>query len=341
MKHDIRVNLLHIALQAKRYKNEKKLIIQGTMPKNTTYISPIEQEQIARIMHWESMSPNHFIIFYGDTYFPKQLQHIPSPPLCLFCVGNINLLNQPQIAIVGGRCADQYSLQIAYHLANHLSLLGITITSGLAKGIDGSAAYGAIQNAGSTIAVLGSGPDIVYPKQHNKLHKRITQNGLLVSEYPPGTKPHSYHFPQRNRIISGLSSGVCILSAKIKSGSMITARFALEHNRTVFSVPGPINQAAYAGCHYLIQEGAMLLQHTHDVFSEIPHLLAQAAQDQIAAHILYALREKPYTSKALHNIYPAYKLLPALKTLQRAGLIKQHGCSYQLSYQWPCFEFSA
>ena len=193
-----------------------------------------------------------------DKYYPNKLKLIYDPPELLYCLGDIRLLNEPSIAIVGTRNASNYGKRIAYNLSQELSKRGVTIISGLASGIDSYAHEGAFKNVGKTIAVLGSGIDIIYPKENEDLYKSIIKNGgLIVSEFPLGTKPEKDNFPKRNRIISGLSDGVVVVEAKKKSGALITADLALEQGRSVFAVPGNIDSQNSEGTNNLIKEGAV------------------------------------------------------------------------------------
>ncbi|CAH9059895.1 hypothetical protein PSECIP111854_02497 [Pseudoalteromonas sp. CIP111854] len=215
---------------------------------------------------------NITIVSYFDKHYPTLLKEIVSAPFVLFCKGNIQLLGKPQIAIVGSRSASGTGLEIAADFAYHLNQAGLVVTSGLARGIDGAAHKGALAQSGATIAVLGTGVDIVYPKRHNLLYEQILAQGLLVSEFFPGSGPCANHFPRRNRIISGLSLGVVLVEAQIKSGSLITARYALEQNREVFAVPGSIKSPLSQGCHYLLKQGAILTECVEDIIEDVSFL---------------------------------------------------------------------
>ena len=209
--------------------------------------------------------------------YPEQLRYIYDPPIKLYVLGNKQILKQKGIAIVGSRKATEYGKKVALQLAEELCESGINIISGLAIGIDTYSHLGALQaiekccsNKGKTIAVLGSGLDEIYPQENIKLAKQIIYSGgCIVSEYPIGTKPEKLNFPQRNRIISGLSNGVVIVEASEKSGSLITAEFALEQGREVFAIPGNILNSNSAGTNNLIKQGAKLVTSYREVLEDV------------------------------------------------------------------------
>ena len=210
------------------------------------------------------------IITFGDDKYPQQLKEIYDPPLVLFVKGNSDLLNNMQIAVVGSRNATVNGRENALNISQQLSKHGLVITSGLALGIDAAAHKGALITQNSTIAVVATGLDKVYPARHKPLASLIlANNGAIVSEFFPGTSPKAGHFPKRNRIISGLSKGVLVVEAALKSGSLITARCALEQNREVFSVPSGIHNLQAKGCHWLIKQGAKLVEEAADIIEEL------------------------------------------------------------------------
>ncbi|KAF7767844.1 DNA processing protein [Pseudoalteromonas citrea] len=212
------------------------------------------------------------IVSYFDNRYPLSLKQISTAPLLLFCKGNIELLRRPQIAIVGSRSATPTGLEIASEFAYQLTQSGLVVTSGLARGIDGAAHKGVLANSGETIAVLGTGADVIYPKRHHLLYQQIVERGLIVSEFLPGTLANANNFPRRNRIISGLALGVLLVEAEIKSGSLITARYALEQDREVFAIPGSIKNPLSQGCHFLLKQGAKLTEHVSDILEEVSFL---------------------------------------------------------------------
>jgi len=228
---------------------------------------------VARDLQWLQQK-NCYILTLQDPRYPVLLKEITNSPPILFVQGNIELLNNQQIAVVGSRHPSSQGLDTAYSFANHLTELGFTITSGLALGIDAAGHRGALaQEHGKTLAVLGCGLDQIYPAVNKKLAYQIIENGALISEFPIGVAPQAQNFPQRNRIISGLSLGVLVVEAAIKSGALITANIAAEQGREVFAIPGSIHNAQVKGCHKLIRQGAKLVESTEDVLEELSGLL--------------------------------------------------------------------
>ncbi len=217
--------------------------------------------------------PNHHLITYDDPRYPDLLKEIPDAPCALFIQGNPNLLASPQFAIVGSRNPSHIGRQSAHDFAKELASLGLTITSGLALGIDASSHQGALAAQANTIAVLGCGLAHIYPARHRQLAEDIVQNGAIISEFPSQTKPYAHNFPLRNRIISGLSLGVLVVEAALRSGSLITARYATEQGREVFALPGSIHNPLARGCHKLIREGAKLVETTTDICEELTAML--------------------------------------------------------------------
>ncbi len=215
----------------------------------------------------------------NDDHYPSLLKEISAPPPLLYVNGNPDLLNHPQIAIVGSRNPSDVGKQIAADFAATLASQGFAITSGLALGIDAASHQGALKADGFTIAVAGTGPDRVYPARHQQLARDITQQGALVSEFPPGTSAKASHFPQRNRIISGLSMGLLVVEAAKKSGSLITARCAIDQGREVFAIPGSIHNPLARGCNALIRDGAKLVETTEDILEELKQFASKSAPE--------------------------------------------------------------
>jgi DNA processing protein len=209
------------------------------------------------------------VIDFFEPEYPYYLKQINYPPLVLYLKGNIDLLDTESVAIVGTRTPTKYGRLTAFNFAYKLCCLGLNIVSGLALGIDKAAHEGALAASGSTVGVLGSGLNCIYPSQNRKLARSIFEKGLMVSEYPLNTKPLASNFPRRNRIISGLSKGVVVIEAAQRSGALITANFALGQNREVFAVPGNIDQFQSKGPHSLIKEGAKLTESVEDILEEL------------------------------------------------------------------------
>lgn len=218
-----------------------------------------------------------FLLFTEDEY-PELLKEISTPPPVLFFKGNTSLLIKPKIAIVGSRKCSVYGLKMAEEIASYLSSQDLCIVSGMALGIDAKAQQSALFKSGKSIGVLGCGIDVIYPYQNKKLFEQMEKEGLLLTEFLPLTKPEAKNFPLRNRLISGLSLGVVVIEAYAKSGSLITAQFALEQNREVFAVPGTTKMPSFAGCNKLIQEGAYLIQSPEDVLKALPLVIEEVEE---------------------------------------------------------------
>lgn len=209
------------------------------------------------------------VLLWTDDRYPALLRELPDAPIRLYCRGDLSLLGNPCVAIVGTRACSRDGVRAAQAIAAGLAASGVTVVSGLAVGIDRQAHLAALPLPGGTIAVLGAGPDVCYPKENNELRQSIIDGGLLVSEYAPGTLPDPRHFPIRNRIISGLSLGVVVVEAATRSGSLITARLALEQNRSVYAVPGGIGSKHAEGCQKLIRDGAQPVFSFSDILSDL------------------------------------------------------------------------
>jgi DNA processing protein len=223
---------------------------------------------VAGALAWAA-EPGHAVVTLADETYPKLLLEIADPPALLYARGRLELLQRSALAVVGSRNATQQGAANAEAFARTLSESGLTIVSGLALGIDAAAHRGGLQGAGSTIAVLGTGIDILYPQRNAALAAEIAAHGLLVSEFPLGTAPAAQNFPRRNRLISGLAQGCLVVEAALASGSLITARAAAEQGREVFAVPGSIHSPLAKGCHALIKSGAKLVESAEDVLTEL------------------------------------------------------------------------
>jgi len=218
---------------------------------------------------WLEAPDRHLITLFMAAY-PRALRQIPDPPPVLFVDGDVATLSNPQLAMVGSRRASPSGVETAHCFSAELATCGLTITSGLALGVDAASHRGALAGGGRTLAVAANGLDSVYPRSHARLARQVAENGALVSEFSPGVPPLARHFPRRNRLISGLSVGVVVVEAARRSGSLITARLAGEQGREVFAVPGPIQSPLARGCHYLIGQGAKLVEQVSDILEELP-----------------------------------------------------------------------
>ena len=227
-----------------------------------------DTREISVALDWQGSSDQR-IVLYESTDYPLLLKQIAVPPPLLFCHGDVSLLNEPSYAVVGSRNATSYGTRQASLIASELATLGFTIVSGLAKGIDAAAHNSVLKTTGRTIAVIGTGIDREYPRSNKQLFAKMKSDGLVITEFMPGMPPKAMNFPQRNRIISGISLGTIVIEASLRSGSLITARLALEQNRCVFAVPGAIDCELAEGCHKLIREGASLTRGPNDICNEL------------------------------------------------------------------------
>jgi DNA processing protein len=238
------------------------------------------------------------VLAWSDSRYPQRLREIPDPPVFLYTVGDPGLLDNPGVAMVGSRDCSRYGIELAHRIAMELSEKGLTVISGLAYGIDREAHLGGLTGPGSSIAVMGTGPDLIYPATNRDLWGALAEKGLILSEFPPGTKPHAGNFPLRNRIISGLSLGVLVVEASTRSGSLITARLAMEQGREVFAVPGPVSLKSYRGCHEIINKGAKLVHGSEDILVEL--------KPQLEAFLVEQVLPKP-PPHAAHSIAKPYR----------------------------------
>ncbi|GFN23867.1 DNA-processing protein DprA [Thermanaeromonas sp. C210] len=218
---------------------------------------------------WDNLTGSGVgVLLFSDPVYPQELKNIYNPPPVLYYRGSLDFLENLKVAVVGTRRATAYGLKVAQALARELAEQGVSVVSGLAVGIDAAAHRGALQGKGKTIAVLGCGVDVIYPRQNTSLFQQIAREGLILSELPPGTPPERHHFPARNRIISGLCPGTVVVEAGERSGALITADFALEQGRDVFAVPGPITSLQSKGTLNLIKQGAKLVTGVEDILEE-------------------------------------------------------------------------
>ncbi|MBQ0833898.1 DNA-processing protein DprA [Marinobacter sp.] len=295
------------------------------------------------------------LVSWQHPHYPEALRHIHDAPLVLYARGDSGLLSREQIGVIGSRNATPAGLDHARRFAAELSKRGLLITSGLALGVDGAAHAGALDAGYATIAVIGCGLDRIYPNQHRRLGERVIGGGLMISEYPPGTPARAAHFPQRNRIISGLSRGILVVEAGLKSGSLITARMALEQGREVFAIPGSIHSPVARGCHDLIKQGARLVDQVDDILEELgaswslpagftaqepgdtepkaerPAVRATDALDSREIAVFEALGYDPQSTDALCSAtgLPADQLVQSLLLLELEGLVSSAPGGFQ------------
>lgn len=287
------------------------------------------------------------ILTMADADYPEPLKHIHDAPLVLYVRGDRSLLGREQIGIVGSRNATRAGLEHARAFAAALGRKGLLVTSGLALGVDGAAHSGALDAGFPTVAVIGNGVDRPYPHRHRTLSERIVSDGVIVSEYPPGTSAKAGHFPRRNRIISGLSRGILVVEAGLKSGSLITARLALEQGREVFAIPGSIHNPLARGCHDLIRQGAKLVETVDDICEELgawwcgqddaassapaPEQPLTAGLDTREIAVLEALGYDPRSTDDLCSVtgLPADQLMQSLLLLELQGLVDAAPGGYQ------------
>lgn len=294
-------------------------------------------EQFTKIIHAYEDQQIH-IVDLLDPLYPFYLKQIADPPIVLFVKGDIEQLNKPIIAIVGSRKCTEYGFDITYKFSSQLAQMGIRIISGMASGIDEAAHKGAL-STGHTLAVLGTGIDICYPSQNKAIYESIPKQGCLISEYFLGTTPMGFQFPKRNRIISGMALGVLVVEADLRSGSLITANLALEHNRDVFAVPGNINSRLSLGTNELIKNGAKCVTQIEDILTELPsHITCQfetlnkdsfknsdceLAQDESIVYA-YVSQSPMNLNELFHNTQLPYEIVyPSLIKLEIKGLIKR------------------
>jgi len=255
-------------------------------------------------LKWLESDDRHHIIGIHHQSYPSLLKQIKDPPPFLFSMGNLSLLQRLQIGIVGSRQASSYGEKNAFHFARYLSDRGVCIVSGLAKGVDGQAHLGALMGEGKTIGVIGHGLDSVYPKENKPLFDRLKEEGLIVSEFPIGVQARPEYFPRRNRIISGMSVGVLVVQASMKSGSLITAKEAMEQGREVFAIPGSIHDPTSKGCHQLIKEGAALVESVDDIWAQLPSFASMESIEVQKIPAFFTLQALEHNTATLSTISP-------------------------------------
>ncbi|MCH8621382.1 DNA-processing protein DprA [Undibacterium sp. TS12] len=278
-------------------------------------------EQVDKTGAWQAQ-PGNLILTLADATYPRLLLEIPDPPLMLYVKGRADLLDVPAVAVVGSRNATVQGIRNAEQFSEALSVAGLCISSGLAAGIDAAAHQGALRGSGSTVAVIGTGADIVYPARNRSLAHLIAEGGCIVSEYSLGTPALAPNFPRRNRIISGLAKGVLVVEAAAQSGSLITARMAAEQGREVFAIPGSIHSPLSKGCHQLIRQGAKLVESADHILEELQFSIASktamAATEDVIEHEL--LKEIAYDPIHLDMLASRTGMDIAILTTELLGL---------------------
>ena len=314
--------------------SREQLVALGLKTEVISHLLTPDWTKIERALAWQDHQ-QHFIIDFHDPRYPRQLRTIANPPPVPFIAGDPSHLQKPQLAVVGSRNGSRQGLATGKDLAAQLATQGYLITSGLALGIDSACHLGALEAKCPTIAVLGSGLEQIYPRQHEQLAQRIATQAALVSDYLPDTAPSSTHFPQRNRIVSGLSQGVIVVEAALKSGSLITARLAMEQGREVFAIPGSIHRPQARGCHQLLKQGAVLVESIADIIPELPPTISEKKPNKQrvsgkAQELLQAMDDipTPFDTLLSRINFPPELATSLLMTLELDGLIVTTGSGY-------------
>ncbi len=272
-----------------------ELAAAGLKQPQIEHLKNPDSSQLDATLAWLDAAEGHHILSLDDDLYPDLLKELRDAPPLLYATGRLELLNTPQIAIVGSRNCTPGGARTAEDFARYLAGAGLTITSGMALGIDRHAHLGALAANGNTIAVVGTGIDRIYPSSNKQLAYQIAEQGLILSDFPIGTSPHGSNFPKRNRIISGLSVATLVIEATRKSGSLITARLSMEQGREVFAIPGSIHNPQAKGCHHLIRQGAKLVDQAADIIDDIGSLLGYVAEQ--------ATSEDPPANTSLEQEY--------------------------------------
>ncbi len=296
---------------------------------------------VSHEIEWLEQDEKHHVITADCSHYPRLLKEAPGAPLIFYGKGNVELLHRPQLAMVGTRNPSPSGKESAYEFARYLSNAGLMITSGLALGIDGIAHKAALEAGAPTIAVAGTGLDRIYPARHKALAHQIFEQGLIISELPLGTGVRGINFPRRNRIISGISLGVFVVEAAVKSGSLITASYAIEQGKDVFALPGSIHNTVAKGCHALIKQGAFLVETAQDILQHLGfmvqaqqescHHLAQEPDNEELKQLLRVIDFEPTAMDLLveRSQKSVAELSANLLTLELDGWVAQVSGGYQ------------
>jgi DNA processing protein len=306
-----------------------RLATRVVLPPEAAWAAVVRARADARLSIERARATGQRVIAAADAAYPELLRHIADPPIVLWIRGDPSVLSSPAVAIVGARDATPAGLLAAQQLGRDLAAAGLVVVSGMARGVDGAAHRGAIEGGGRTVAVLGSGADVIYPRDHATLADQIVPAGAIVSELRPGTQPRPYLFPLRNRIISGLVKAVVVIEASERSGSLITARQALEQGRDVLAVPGGVASGRYRGSHRLIKDGARLVESVEDVLDEIgwPRQgqtrtsTSKSLKDSSLERNLHPGEPSSVDELAARTGRPAADLLAELTVLELAGRV--------------------
>jgi len=297
-------------------------VISGVERMRSASIEVVLGDYLDTLLEWEQGRDDRYVLCLEDALYPSLLREISCPPPIVYVEGQLETFLQPAIAVVGSRKSTLKGIQHAQSLSAALAKHGCCVTSGLALGIDAAAHRGALQAQGLTCGVLATGLDLVYPRQHQALAEQVKSSGLLLSEMKLGTKPVPGNFPRRNRLISGMSHGVLVVEAGLKSGSLITAKYALEQNREIFAIPGSIDSLVSKGCHALIKQGAKLVENIDDILEEfsemscVPNIEAVAAGLSVVASL--SVDEELLMEKMGHDLISFDELISVtgLNTMQ-------------------------
>ncbi|MEO8298436.1 MAG: DNA-processing protein DprA [Burkholderiales bacterium] len=273
----------------------RQQVVDATQAHQLALIPTGLDDLVARTWQWLQHDAGHALLTLGDPLYPPALLTLTDPPLLIYCIGRLDRLLGLSVAVVGSRNPSAQGIENARLFSADLSRAGLVVVSGLAMGIDGAAHDGALQGPAGTIAVVGTGLDQVYPSRHRALAQRIAADGLILSEFALGTPPLSANFPQRNRVIAGLTLGTLVVEAALRSGSLITARLASESGREVFAIPGSIHAPQSRGCHALIKQGAKLVESTQDILDELLLDTGRYTRVHVEPPAATSLRPLPHT----------------------------------------------
>ncbi len=346
-------NLQGLGLAKKRFLLEEGIVAEELYHLTSGGLKAVEgitEEDIKRIQkskkewnlekEWfDLMGKGIGFVSLEQSHFPEKVRHIPDAPYALYYVGKLPEEHRKSVAIVGARGRSAYGGEVTRVLAKALAEHGVQVISGLARGIDGDAHKGTLEASGNTFGVLGSGVDVCYPKEHKYLYEKIIENGGIISEYPPGLQPLPHQFPARNRIISGLSDCVVVMEAREKSGSLITADFAMEQGKDVYALPGRITDPLSQGCNQLIKQGAGIVQSVEDFLADLDILTENTytqmdfrknvlEKDERLVYSLTDFRPVGLSTLIERTGYSIVKLLGILERLENMGLIKETFANY-------------